>query len=646
MSNLTSQTKASQVEFIQYHQPKLKSGKYHIKVEQTISGTGPKGSIPDETSFSRDLTFAVTGERFSPLTPQDIYAVFPPAGSLGDHFNVLPHITLNRSTLPWERSPEVDNPESTLPWLALLLFRESQQPQIQTMTLQELENTSNYQARFPKIKLEPGHHQSDRVAVIDVPQSILKSILPHKSDLAYLAHVRQPKIEDQALGEELATVICNRLPNIGEMSIVHLVSVEGRYNQNNDQFNYPNPNNDDDLIRLVSLKSWRFFCRKEGQNFTELLLDLDLTPETLRLPDSGNPDADKYLSIGYTPLRHDLRSGDQTVSWYHSPFSPGETSDTVELPVRTADELIRYNPTTKMFDVSYASAWELGRLLTLHNKGVSISLYNWKRDCAQNLKQKQQEVLHLPLQGQLINTDIPEAIANWFRDLSLLKGIPFDYLVPDERLLPVESIRFFRVDPLWVECLLDGAFSIGRVTFGDLHRDQDNPSGHPYGSLSGFVLRSDVVSGWPSLIVDGYDEIVMHEDFVPTTEKLPLLRMERLSANVLLCLFNGEIKTVDIHLKPEAMHFGIDVPTEAPTKFHKELRNPQGKSLPKLDLDTIPWKDPEQKVIDITGLAGAIEKKLHSEKDQTLTPTKAFTSAQFALEMIEGVQKVRFPKCE
>ena len=29
-------------------------------------------------------------------------------------------------------------------------------------------------------------------------------------------------------------------------------------------------------------------------------------------------------------------------------------------------------------------------------------------------------------------------------------------------MLPLESIRFFRVDQEWVDCLADGAFSIGR----------------------------------------------------------------------------------------------------------------------------------------------------------------------------------------
>jgi hypothetical protein len=41
-------------------------------------------------------------------------------------------------------------------------------------------------------------------------------------------------------------------------------------------------------------------------------------------------------------------------------------------------------------------------------------------------------------------------------------------------------------------------------------------------------------------------------------KKIELLRMERLSANVLICLFKGEIKTVDIHQKPETLHFGLD----------------------------------------------------------------------------------------
>ena len=66
-------------------------------------------------------------------------------------------------------------------------------------------------------------------------------------------------------------------------------------------------------------------------------------------------------------------------------------------------------------------------------------------------------------------------------------------------------------------------------------------------------MRSQVVSGWPGLLVDGYDQVVSNLDAIDPTEAnlLPLLRMETLAKDVLLCLFEGEIKTVDIHLQPE-----------------------------------------------------------------------------------------------
>ena len=50
--------------------------------------------------------------------------MFPPPGSLGEHSNVLPHIILKRSTLPWER--QADPGDKNVPWLALLLFEEEE----------------------------------------------------------------------------------------------------------------------------------------------------------------------------------------------------------------------------------------------------------------------------------------------------------------------------------------------------------------------------------------------------------------------------------------------------------------------------------------------------------------------------------------
>ena len=57
------------------------------------------------------------------------------------------------------------------------------------------------------------------------------------------------------------------------------------------------------------------------------------------------------------------------------------------------------------------------------------------------------------------NPKLPQVVTDWFESLRKLEPVPFRYLVPDERMLPVESIRFFEIDSHWIDCLVDGAFS-------------------------------------------------------------------------------------------------------------------------------------------------------------------------------------------
>ena len=619
----TTTTEPTKIEFIQYHQPALKDGDYEITIQQEIKG----GEITTDNSFRITRKFSVGAERFD-LKPTDIHAVFPPDGSLGEHSNVLPHIILNRSTLPWERQSISNNNNTT--WLALLLFEETENPESKIITLEILKDINSYTAKFPNFTLESGQYKDDKVIIIDVQKQLLEKILPTKEDLTYLAHVRQGTDEQgKLIGDELAVIICNRLPQKSGRSIVHLVSLEGRYNNNGFDFQGAR---DNDKIRLVSLKSWSFSCIDEKQSFQGLLTHLNREPSTLRLPQVNNTEAEKYLSMGYVPLPHFLRQGGKTFSWYHSPLITGNNpNNNITLPIRTADELIIYNPDNGMFDVSYSAAWELGRLLALQSKNLSVSLYNWKRTHRQNIQNIE---THLPGYNQP-NTELPESIYNWFEDLSLLKGVPFNYLVPDELMLPVESIRFFYLDSLWIECLLDGAFSIGRVTTSDHKHDQENKTNlavNNYPTVTGFLLRSDVVSGWPGLLVDGYNEVVNNDQPVDEDKKIELLRMERLSANVLICLFKGEIKTVDIHQKPETLHFGLDWDDENKT-FYKKLKNLDGQQIDK-KVDNIPWKDSEKRVIDINSLTDRIKEQVDN--------SSSFTSAQLALEMIEGVEKVRF----
>ena len=46
---------------------------------------------------------------------------------------------------------------------------------------------------------------------------------------------------------------------------------------------------------------------------------------------------------------------------------------------------------------------------------------------------------------------LPDTARDWLAALRLGEGVPFQYLVLDDRLLPAESIRFFYLDRNWTD---------------------------------------------------------------------------------------------------------------------------------------------------------------------------------------------------
>src|SRR6185369_6245257 len=59
--------------------------------------------------------------------------------------------------------------------------------------------------------------------------------------------------------------------------------------------------------------------------------------------------------------------------------------------------------------------------------------------------------------------EMPPYMESFLAHLRLLIGVPFNYLVPDSRMLPDESIRFFYLDRSWTDRLVDGAISVGKI---------------------------------------------------------------------------------------------------------------------------------------------------------------------------------------
>jgi hypothetical protein len=588
---MSEPTVSDRLTFVAHQRPALPAGDYSITAKQRVS--------LESDPYTVNRTFTVGGERFA-LPPTEIRAVFPPDGSLGDHTTVLPHVILERSSLPWERRPGGPD-DIARPWLALLLFSDDEIPAPTTVTLGDLATGPAY---IPAPRLETHDAATDQVSVIDVPRTLLADLIPGLADLAYLAHVRR----SGGTGTDTAVVLGTRLPSAGASSTVHLVTVEGRYGP--DGFDL-GPDTPGALVRLVTLANWRFACVREDQTFAHLARALTDQGHPFRLPDSGEPAADAFLRQGYVPVRHNLRQGGRTISWYRGPFVTGPAPAPVPSALRTPDQLLRFYTDAGMFDTGYAAAWQLGRLIALQHTAAATALYGWKRRRAQEIKRP--DPSGLPLIVPHIDTDLPPSVQALFDDLAHLRGVPLRYLVPDDRLLPVETVRFLQLDPAWVAALIDGAYSIGRITRLDAEEDRQQPPSVNLPQVTGALIRSDLVAGYPDLLVDGY------ADAAGTTQ-LTAIPARRLSETVLLCLFEGELTRLDLHQRPEALHFAVEPVTGGITKT---LRT--GATLPAL----LPGP---RRTAPIATLAAAMATAL----------TTAVDSAGFAVQMIETAERVSF----
>lgn len=576
-----------QLQFLAYDKPRVESGNYRVIVTQDLT---PSTVIGRKKLAEQHFDFTVLGERFS-LNADAIHTVFPPAGSTGRRTDVLPHIAIKRTTFPWERSAYAGG-EDKEPWVALLLFEEKEFATEEAVKqVVEAENlatkpvklangtTVSQLDQFPSITLEKhGQTAADLVTVINVKHKLLEKILPTWEELKLLAHIRRRKSGDNTL-HDLAVVMSNRLPRAGSDSIMHLVSLEDRYDDVKKTFNY-GAAGPDDYVRLVSLASWTFSSVPEtGKDFEELVEDL--TTGTLALPvpigsTTGQTDAQKYLSRGFVPVPHKLRQTSTTYSWYHGPLVPyakgTQFALDADLP-KFADGLVEYDTTLGMFDSSYAAAFELGRALALEDKSFCTALYQWKLRENEKLKKAEQQQGTAKLIARTASVastgDDPLTIKlqNWLNERALLEHIPFNYLVADERMLPEESIRFFQLDWYWIECLLYGAFTVGGYTreleseTKDLFEKFKSLATKLYAlnkPTSGFILRSKLVADYPDLAVDVFSGSATATTAPAASSKLAIHRLAYLGKEVLVCLCSGVVATTELYLEPEGLRFGLD----------------------------------------------------------------------------------------
>jgi hypothetical protein len=284
------------------------------------------------------------------------------------------------------------------------------------------------------------------------------------------------------------------------------------------------------------------------------------------------------------------------------------------------------------------------------------------------------------LDASVPESGMPPYMESFLAHLRLLVGVPFDYLVPDSRLLPNESIRFFYLDRSWTDRLVDGAIAVGKIGT----REQAHHQAHaanlqseldltervvrimqrrlpansetqpstpqntgPAGTVTGFLLRSAAVAGWPSMDVRAFNTILPPNEGDPNNPdyknwlqqaqnaQLTTLRLELLSPSVLLALFDGVPQLVWC----EEPHHGVQFGFRLQDNVYVVDRHTKDGALESAGIPiTVPMRSNTSRVVDIAGLRD----KLFAAQAGDPNLITQNSSADFAISLLNFPWRQRF----
>lgn len=754
------------VQFYDHDVPPVSGGDFVIEVTQTAGAIAP-----DIPPARQPITFSAPQVT---LDPAEVIQCSPPPSATGPFGDTLAAVLLAEPSLPWERSMPAEN----CPWLALLVFADGElpggDPATHAVTATVAEFLAITDAVVPKLTLEADVTPAQACRYIRVPAGVFTAVTPRASELPWLAHVRR-SVPDSGPAAELGVVLASRFPAVPAAgatapaaAVAHLVSVEGLTPWLTDDPVFTASGTADGTpalgsVVMLSLASWTFGVvpdpAESFQGLTLSLLDAEYDPAAgqhapdrlaLRLPlpagyrpgapDPGQAEVAARLGGGYVPLTYHARSGEEAMAWYRGPVTPGLVAALdPPLPFPVADSALIYDAAHGVFDVSLASAWQIGRAAALADRSFGQALFSYRqtvqqlgdvvvdraarpqfagepgagggslaapalsavravlaRDIAAPARDRapapggtppagtlpgrsrlrgQAAPAGRPLLAALADPAVQQAVtdlaadalapvADWLAGLTLLEPLPFTCLVPDPRMLPrvtpsaadagaalPGAIRFGYIDPNWITALVTGALSLAvessrqagapgtidpavQAAIGAALARRCQLSQPPAGPVSVLLLRSDLVSGWPTLTVTPLDA---------AGAAVPVLRLDRLAPGVLLALFDGIPASVRLAEPHAALTLGVDEQGAA------ELRNlrppggtgdppvgaPLGRTVPVL---TAACLRPGSRVLAVSGLVAAITAALSAQGQ----PVTGFGPAALALQLVRAPQEMTF----
>ncbi|KAJ6126032.1 hypothetical protein N7471_010525 [Penicillium samsonianum] len=715
---------------------------------------GPTEDPDNHIKLTAKQDFSVDAPQFT-LPEGSIHSMYPPPGYSDDH-RILPHVVLTDPHLPWERrgSPKTGEDKfdrNRVPWLALFSFTQDglslapdvlhgensifpqraehlAQP-LQHMSTLAVNMTIEDLSRSADIASPVKHMETERIKdsrgdFIFIKQDLFTSLFstfdksnnrqvpgsPDTSQYKFLSHVREINTTGMAIaGVEhtgiFSVVIGNRsgpLDNPGPTSIaVHLVSIEGV-----EAMRFPIRKSH---VALCSLHSWNYTVMPPRMlNVGDTFQSLGQTLTVLRPPDaviaplkSAGQEACTRLASrledGYSLVKYRTQTGEQTVAMLRGPFTPTVVPDLLMNDCSNSGlDLQILDKQVGIMDITYSSAWQLGRTLALGDRAFTAAVGRLRaaihkramKSCKRivvceksknnfrtsdgvlrglptlvrnldriyvtqhqgsgaqhmpfkpggSLKRWHRRRLHrseipgLPFSAPKIEEHYLEQaidasrelamstdgctydefnnpvstdwmiVLAWVMDRMSLAGVPAHYLITNPSHLTEESLRFFHIDPNWVDAMVDGALSLAnhmgndkdrvaiKTALNDFIQNKSEYLCHPPQIPTyGFFLRSDLVTMFPDLRVT---TMPAQPDPPP---RAPLLRHEILTDGVMLGLldripgseeFKGLVFTQPPHQQRFAVAQGLETDS---IKVHIRRQYTVDQSIQKKDPF---WREP------------------------------------------------------
>ena len=414
--------------FHSYYKPSLTAGKHHITVIQQV--TAPEGYADEPQDADAQRSFTVLAPQWT-LPDGTVASVFPPPGHSAQ-FRTLPHVVLRDPHLPWARrvSGKSDGDDKgCIPWMALVAFTVDelqlddalQKAFFPAGTGAKLNDNLGWDLEAGNVKsvanLAPGRDRLTnflpeaatrdaqvKTSVIAVKRDTFVQLFADRganqcdvSKFKFMSHVRKVATEGMlsAVDGESGTfgmVVSHRTGPLEVAQpvpvMVHLVSLEKIDNLPLVGIK--------DRVLLTSLYSWSYTALPpDSFDVSRALKHLGtagkgltvLRPDRTRAPDKTTPrgtelSVDDIISRrqqdGYSLLRHRTVTGEATAAICRGPLVPTIVPHPLhpDVPFQSnfGSDLQILDRELGLMDVSYAAAWQLGKMLAMGDPAFTAAL--------------------------------------------------------------------------------------------------------------------------------------------------------------------------------------------------------------------------------------------------------------------------------